>query len=42
MLFLLKNNMTTADFFEHVTYQQNVKSKTKQQMLDIIKSEDFF
>ena len=42
MLYLLENNMTTADFFESVTYQQNVKSKTKQQTLDIMKSNDFF
>lgn len=42
MLFLLENNMTTAEFFEPVIYQQNVKSKTKQQTLDILKSEDFF
>lgn len=42
MLYLLENNMTTADFFESVTYQQNVKSKTKSQMLDIMESKDFF
>lgn len=29
MLHLLENSMTTAEFFESVTYQQNVKSKTK-------------
>jgi hypothetical protein len=42
MLYLLENNMTTADFFQSVVYQQNVKSKTKQQTLDILKSADFF
>lgn len=42
MLYLLENNMTTAQFFQSVTYQQNVKSKTKSQMLDILKSKDFF
>ena len=42
MLFLLENNLTTAEFFKDVIYQQNVKSKTKQQTLDILKSEDFF
>jgi threonine synthase len=42
MLYLLENNMTTADFFKSVVYQQNVKSKTKQQTLDIMKSQDFF
>jgi hypothetical protein len=42
MLFLLENNLTTAEFFQEVIYQQNVKSKAKQQTLDIIKSEDFF
>lgn len=42
MLFLLENNMTTAEFFQPVIYQQNVKSKNKQQTLDILKAEDFF
>jgi threonine synthase len=42
MLFLLENNLTTAEFFEPVVYQQNVKSKSKQQTLDILKAEDFF
>lgn len=42
MLYLLENNMTTAQFFQSVTYQQNVKSKTKSQMLDILTSKDFF
>lgn len=42
MLFLLENNLTTAEFFADVVYQQNVKSKTKQQTLDIMKVEDFF
>jgi hypothetical protein len=42
MLFMLENNMTTADFFQPAIYQQNVKSKDKQQTLDILKAEDFF
>lgn len=42
MLFLLENNITTAQFFEECTYQQNVKSKNKQQTLEILKAEDFF
>jgi len=42
MLFLLENNATTAEFFGEVVYQQNVKSKSKQQTLDILKAEDFF
>ena len=42
MLFLLENNMTTAEFFEPVVYQQNIKSKSKTQTLDILKAEDFF
>lgn len=42
MLFLLENNITAQEFFEPVLYQQNVKSKNKQQTLDIMKSEDFF
>ena len=42
MLFLLVNNMTTAEFFTPVVYQQNIKSKSKTQTLDILKAEDFF
>lgn len=42
MLFLLENNLTTAEFFEPAIYQQNVKSKNKQQTLDILKAKDFF
>ena len=42
MLHLLDANMTTAEFFEEVTYQQSVQSKTKHQTLDIMKAEDFF
>ena len=42
MLYLLENNITTAEFFKEVVYQQNVKSKNKQQTLDILKAEDFF
>ena len=42
MLFLLENNATTAEFFGEVVYQQNVKSKSKQQTLDIMQAQDFF
>jgi hypothetical protein len=42
MLFLLENNMTALEFFDGVTYQQNVKSKERTQTLDCIRSEDFF
>ena len=42
MLYLLEQNMNCEDFFGEVIYQQNVKSKTKQQTLDIINSNDFF
>ena len=42
MLYLLEQNMSTAEFFADVIYQQNVKSKTKQQTLDIMNAEDFF
>lgn len=42
MLYLLEQNMSTADFFADVIYQQNVKSKTKQQTLDIMNAQDFF
>ena len=34
--------MSTAEFFQDVIYQQNVKSKTKQQTLEIMNSQDFF
>lgn len=42
MLYLLEQSMSTVEFFQDVIYQQNVKSKTKQQTLDIMNSEDFF
>lgn len=42
MLYLLEQNISTADFFQDVIYQQNVKSKTKQQTIEIMNSEDFF
>ena len=42
MLYLLENNMTTAEFFGSAVYQQNVKSKTKSQTLDILKASDFY
>ena len=42
MLYLLENNATCEEFFAPAIYQQNVKSKNKQQVLDIIKSKDFF
>ena len=42
MLHLLDQGMTTAEFFEEVTYSQSVQSKTKHQTLEILKSEDFF
>ena len=42
MLHLLDQSMTTQEFFEDVTYQQSVQSKTKHQTLEIMKAEDFF
>lgn len=42
MLFLLENNMTAQEFFDGVTYQQNVKSKDRTQTLECIRSQDFF
>ena len=42
MLHLLDAGQTTQEFFEEVTYQQSVQSKTKHQTLDIMKAEDFF
>lgn len=42
MLYLVNNEKTTADFFADVVYQQNIKTKTKTQTVDIMKSEDFF
>ena len=38
MLFLLENNMTAQEFFDGVTYQQNVKSKDRTQALECIRS----
>ena len=42
MLHLLDAGLTTQEFFEEVTYQQSVQSKTKHQTLEIMKAEDFF
>ena len=42
MWYLIHNKINTATFFQEVTFQQNVKSKTKSQTLDIIESKDFF
>ena len=42
MLYLIENNTTTAEFFKTVVYQQNVKSKTKMQTLDLMQAKDFF
>ena len=42
MLHLLDANMTTQEFFAEVTYEQSVQSKTKHQVLEILKVEDFF
>ena len=42
MLHLLELDMSVQEFFQEVTFEQQVKSKTKQQTLEIIKAEDFF
>ena len=42
MVHLLQADLTTQDFFEEVTYDQNVKTKTKQFTMTFLKSEDFF
>jgi hypothetical protein len=42
MLFLLENEMTTAQFFESVSFQQRVNSESGEQVLDLLKADDFF
>ena len=42
MLYLIENNQTTVEFFESAIFAQNVKSKQKQQSIDLIKAKDFF
>ena len=42
MLYLLENEITTQEFFQDVIIEQQVRSKTKQQKLAIIKAEDFY
>ena len=42
MVNLLQLNMSVADFFEDVIFEQKVKTKTKEFSMAFIKAEDFF
>lgn len=42
MLALMELNVSLYDFFEGVIYEQQVKTKTKQNVVEIINSKDFF
>lgn len=42
MLALMELNLSLYDFFEGLIYEQLVKTKTKQNVIEIINSKDFF
>ena len=42
MLALMELNVSLYDFFQGAIYEQLVKTKTKQNMVEIIQSKDFF
>ena len=42
MLALMELNITIYDFFEGSIYEQQVKTKTKKNKVEIIDSKDFF
>lgn len=42
MLALMELNVSLYDFFEGCIYEQLVKTKTKQNVVEIINSKDFF
>ncbi len=42
MLALMELNVSLYDFFEGAIYEQQVKTKTKQNVVEIIASKDFF
>lgn len=42
MLALMQLNVTLYDFFEGVIYEQLVKTKTKQNTIEIINTKDFY
>jgi hypothetical protein len=42
MLAMMELNMSLYDFFEGAIYQQSVKSKTKEDVIEIINTDAFF
>ncbi len=42
MLALMQLNVTLYDFFDGVIYEQLVKTKTKQNTIEIINTKDFY
>lgn len=42
MLALMELNVSLYDFFEGAIFEQLVKTKTKQNKIEILKAEDFF
>lgn len=42
MIFLMQMNMSLYDFFGKAIYDQQVKTKTKQNIVEIINAKDFF
>jgi site-specific recombinase XerD len=42
MLALMELNVSLYDFFDGVIYEQQVKTKTKQNVIEIINTKDFF
>jgi len=42
MLALMELNVSLYDLFEGAIFEQQVKTKTKQKVLELIKSPDFF
>ena len=42
MLALMELNISLYDFFDGMIYEQLVKTKTKQKVVEIINSKDFF
>jgi hypothetical protein len=42
LIFLESENMSVANFFADVKYEQQVKTKKKQSTVDIVPAEDFF
>ena len=42
MLALMELNISLYDFFDGIIYEQQVKTKTKQNVIEILNSKDFF